>query len=273
MIFCFFQHVSCFICVSSLNPFVDYVLCHVSCLDLCSHMFICLDLHAQRFMPYFSMFCSFFCSMLMLGLHVHMLDIMSMVMSCLDLHVCMHVQCSYGQILVFTCLYAWIHVLPCLCAKFLHVYMYVSIPICLDLCFHMSMCLDLCSLHVLCYIPCACVLHVMFVCLDLGYVCHAMCYCSPFVTLSFFLVFWPNGQDSIQTLWSLSLYIHQGPYQRFWVTLFACLCLIALMLYASVSLLVQGFATLDALSWFVVVWLHPTSMRPCLDVTTWDASP
>ena len=72
--------------------------------------------------------------------------------------------------LVFTCLYAWIHVLPCLCAKFLHVYMYVSIPICLDLCFHMSMCLDLCSLHVLCYIPCACVLHVMFVCLDLGYV-------------------------------------------------------------------------------------------------------
>ena len=153
MIFCFFQHVSCFICVSSLNPFVDYVLCHVSCLDLCSHMFICLDLHAQRFVPYFSTFCSFFCSMLMLGLHVHMLDIMSMVMSCLDLHVCMHVQCSYGQILVFTCLYAWIHVLPCLCAKFLHVYMYVSIPICLDLCFHMSICLDLCSLHVFCYIP------------------------------------------------------------------------------------------------------------------------
>ena len=23
----------------------------------------------------------------------------------------------------------------------------------------------------------------------------------------------------------------------------------------------------------VVVWLHPTSMRPCLDVTIWDASP
>ena len=42
-------------------------------------------------MPCFSMFCSSFCSMLMLGLHAHMLDIMSMVMSCLDLHVCMHV--------------------------------------------------------------------------------------------------------------------------------------------------------------------------------------
>ena len=85
--------------------------------------------------------------MLMLGLHAHMLDIMSMVMSCLDLHVCMHVLCSYTYIQVFTCLYAWIHVLPRLCAKFLHVYMYFPMPICLDLCSHMSMCLDLCSLH------------------------------------------------------------------------------------------------------------------------------
>ena len=137
--------------------------------------------------------CSSFCSMLMLGLHAYMLDVMSIVMSCLDLHVCMHVLCSYAHIRVFTCLYAWIHVLPCPCAKFLHVYMYVPMPICLDLCFHMLMCLDLRSLHAFCYIPCACVLHVMFVCLDLGYVYHAMCYCSPFVVLSFFLVFWPSG--------------------------------------------------------------------------------
>ena len=34
-----------------------------------------------------------------------------------------------------------------------------------------------------------------------------------------------------------------------------------------------GFATLDALREFVVVWLHLTPMRSCLDVTTWDASP
>ena len=67
--------------------------------------------------------------------------------------------------------------------------MRVSMPICLDLCFHMLVCLDLCSLHVLCYLPCAYALHAMFVHLDLGYVCHAMCYCSPFITLSFFLVF------------------------------------------------------------------------------------
>jgi len=37
--------------------------------------------------------------------------------------------------------------------------------------------------------------------------------------------------------------------------------------------LVLGFATLDALSGRVVVWLHSTPMRPCLDVTTWDALP
>ena len=37
--------------------------------------------------------------------------------------------------------------------------------------------------------------------------------------------------------------------------------------------LVLGFATFDTLSGFVVVWLHPTPIRPCLDVTTWDASP
>ena len=39
------------------------------------------------------------------------------------------------------------------------------------------------------------------------------------------------------------------------------------------AFLVLGFATLDTLSRFVVVWLHLTLTRPCLDVTTWDASP
>ena len=37
------------------------------------------------------------------------------------------------------------------------------------------------------------------------------------------------------------------------------------------STLVLGFAMLDTLSGFVVVWLHSTPMRPCLDVTNWDA--
>ena len=52
--------------------------------------------------------------------------------------------------------------------------MYVSMPICLDLCFHMPMCLDLCSLHGLYDLPCVRALQAMFVCLDLGYVCHTM---------------------------------------------------------------------------------------------------
>ena len=37
--------------------------------------------------------------------------------------------------------------------------------------------------------------------------------------------------------------------------------------------LVLGFAMLDTISGFMVVRLHPTPMRPCLDVTIWDASP
>ena len=37
--------------------------------------------------------------------------------------------------------------------------------------------------------------------------------------------------------------------------------------------LVLGFATLDALSGFVVVWLHPMPMKPCSNVTIWDTSP
>ena len=66
-------------------------------------------------------------------------------------------------------------------------------PTCPNLCLHMPTCLDLCSPHALYYLPCACALHAMFVCLDLGYVCHAMCYYSPFVSFIAFscvLAFW-----------------------------------------------------------------------------------
>ena len=100
-----------------------------------------------------------------------------------------------------------------------YVYMHVSMPICLCLCFHMLVCLDLCSLYVSCYIPCACALHAMFVCLGLGYVCHATCYYSPFVALSsfFFLVFWLIGLDSIWTPLSLSSSAHLSPHQRVWI--------------------------------------------------------
>ena len=211
-------------------------------------------------MPCFPLFRSFFCSMLMLGLHAHMLDIMSMVMSCLDLHVCMHVLCSYAYIQVFTCLYTWIHVLPCLCARFLYVYMHVSMPICLYLCFHMLVCLDLCLymlyaiFHVLvCSMPCLCasalamfvmscaIVALLSLCLSF------LCFCLMVGTRSR-----PYG-------------LCHCPYtlahiKGFGSSLFACLCLLAFMLYACVS-------------GFVVVWLHPTPMRPCLDVNIWEASP
>ena len=112
---------------------------------------------------------------------------------------------------MFLCLYAYIYASTCSC-----VWIY--------------------SLHVSCYFPCAYALYAMFACLDLGYVCHAMCYCSLFVALSFFLVFCPIGLNPIQTLWSSSLFVHLGPYQRVWITQFACLCLLAFVLYVCVSL-------------------------------------
>ena len=87
--------------------------------------------------------------------------------------------------------------MPCLylCVYFHAIWLdpCLHILICLDPCFHMPMCLDLCPLHASYYLPCAYALHAMFMCLDLGHVCHAMCYYSSFVALSFFLMFWPNG--------------------------------------------------------------------------------
>ena len=194
-------------------------------------------------------------------------------MPCLDLCV-LHVYFHAIWILVSTCLYAWIHVLPCLCAKFLHVHMYVSMLICLDLCSHMSMCLDLCSLHALCYLPCACALHAMFVCLDPGYVCHVMCYCNtfvPFIAFSCVLAYW-FGPD-LDPMVSVIFHTPRPTSKGFRPPLFACLCLLASMFYAYVSL--SSFRLCHACRpWRVVVmWLHSTPIRPCLNVTTWDASP
>ena len=49
---------------------------------------------------------------------------------------------------------------------------------------------------------------------------------------------------------------------------YACL-LLCFFVLASLDL---GFATLDAFSGFVVVWLHLTPIRHCLGVTIWEAS-
>ena len=133
------------------------------------HLFTCL--FVLIYMLYalchvFLCFVPLFCSMMMLGLHAHMLA-----------------WCCW---LCLAWIYVFMCVLPCLCARLVHVDVYVFIPTCLDLCFHMPMCLDLCSLHALCYHPCACMLHAMFICLGLDLVCNAMCYCNPFVP---FIVF------------------------------------------------------------------------------------
>ena len=130
---------------------------HVSCLDLHPYILICLDSCSSMSM------CSVFTC-----LHAFFYAYMPISMSP---HACM---------LGFSFFHAFMRAFTCLDVH-LHAYMHISMPICPDLCFHMLMRLDLCFLCALCYLPCACALHAMFVCLDLGYVCHAMCYCSPFV--------------------------------------------------------------------------------------------
>ena len=229
MLFSMFHAQIYFLTCLYVQIYMLQALCYVSYV-LCLFLFY-IDVRVT---------CSYACMMLL-------------AMPFLDLCIYVFIPMLYGQILVFTCLYAWIHVLPCLCARFLHVYMHVSMPICLDLCFHMPMCLDLFSLHALCYIPCACVLHAMFVCLDLGYVCHAMCYCSPFVALSFFIVFWPNGSNPIQTLWSLSSSIHLDPYQRVWITPI-CMSMLACF-YALCSSQPLLFQALPCLMHLMGLWL------------------
>ena len=206
------------------------------------------------------MLCFSFCSRLMLGLLAHMLNIMSMVMPCLDLHVCMHVLCSHTHVYAFTCLYALVWVLPCLCVQ---IYMLKYISTCLHAYFHAYMCRSRClhtQIDVL-YMPYA-IFHVLV---------HFMpCLCAqaqtlfvmpcaiiaPLFLLLNFLVFQPNGQDPIQTLWSLHVY--------------ACLLLCFMLVLAS---LVLGFAMFSALHELNLVWLHPTPMRPCSDITLWKASP
>lgn len=147
-----------------------------------------------------------------------------------------------------------------------HAFMLTST--CLDLHVYMLVSLLLCSLHVLCYFPCACTLHAMFVCLDLGYVCHAMCYCSPFVpfvTSSCVLAyrFGPNLDSMVfvvvHTPWPISKGLDH-PYLH----VYACLLLCFMFVLAS---LVLDFVVLDALRGLDLVWLYLTPIRPYSNVT------
>ena len=111
---------------------------------------------------------------------------MLLAMPCLDLCVYVFISCYmvrslslHAYMLGFMFFYVYV----------LSSYMFTCMSLCLYLCFHMLVCLDLCPLHVSCYFPCVCALYAMFACLDLGYVCHVMCYCSPLSLYLSFLCF------------------------------------------------------------------------------------
>ena len=58
--------------------------------------------------------------------------------------------------------------------------------------------------------------------------------------------------------------VHVKVFGSSYLHVYACLLLYFILVLSS---LVLGFAMLDTLSGFVVVWLHLTPMRPCLDIT------
>ena len=129
----------------------------LTCLILC--LWLCLDPPC----PIYVFMCFSPCFMLRsTSIHAYILGFMFFHVYVLAFTCLYMLPCLYVYIYVFTCLRAWIYVL-----------------------------------YALCHLPRACVLHDMLVCLDLGYVCLAMCYCSPFVALSFFLVFWPIASNPI----------------------------------------------------------------------------
>ena len=68
----------------------------------------------------------------------------------------------------------------------------------------------------------------------------------------------------VHTPWPISKGLDH-PVLHVYVCLFLCFMLV-------LTSLVLGFATFDAFSGYMVVWLHSTLRRPCLDVTTWEAS-
>ena len=91
------------------------------------------------------------------------------------------------------------------------------------------------------------------------------------VSLSCVLAYW-FGFDLdlmvlviISTPWPIS----KGLNHSICMSMLACLLICFMLVLAS---LVLGFAMLNALSGFVVVWLRPTPIRPCLGVTTSEAS-
>ena len=147
-------------------------------------MLICLDLHALGYMPCFPMLYPSFCSRMMVGLHAHMLVgcywlWLAWVTVSMCLFPCYMIRSlsSHAYMLGFVFFHAFMLTSTCLDVHS-YGYMHISMLICVDRCVYMLGSMFSTCLY---YLPCSCMLHAMFVCLDLGYVCHAVCYCSPFV--------------------------------------------------------------------------------------------
>ena len=114
---------------------------------------------------------------------------------------------------------------------------------------------------------CLCASHLVYVlrpCAILALVCHAMCYFSPFIP--FYRIFLCFGL-MVRTR-SRPYGLCHCPYAKahikgfgsLYMHIYTCLLLCFMLVLAS---LVLGFATFDALSGFMVAWLHLTPMKPC----------
>ena len=183
-----------------------------------------------------SIFSLYFC----LDLHAYMLDHIygHALLRSTCLHACFYAYMSrstfsHACMLGFVFFHAFMLTSTCLDVHS-HAYMHISMLMCVERCVYMLRLLFSTLLYaiiyvLMCFSPCLCAqAQTLFV---------MPCAIVTFLfLLSHFLMFWSNGQDLIQTLWSLSSFIHQGPHQRVWIILFACQCLLASMLYACASL-------------------------------------
>ena len=196
----------------------------------------------------------------------------------------LHVLCSYAYVHVS-------HMLVCLSLHspmplflYPHAQMYIYMFTCMLLCLYVQIYVftylcaqvffSICSMLFLTLDQYACLLLAMFMCLGLGFVCHVMCYCSPFVpfiTSSCVLAYW-FGLDL-----DLMVFVIVHTPRSTSKDLDHLICMSMLACFYALCLcqpfLSQAFPCLMPSASLNLVWLHPTPIRPYLDMTIWVASP